>query len=145
MPAIYVPPGVLNRLRSTAVFAGNPGLNVIPSYLTKPGLRLSFVGAATVLIDAMTGVVTSPEPYLQFLLELHLNKAQGFADVWKKQIETNSILGDVTVRPDSPKLSPYILSNSSILGVDGLDFSGASAEFTVRVGGTYNINSGLWP
>ena len=145
MAQVRVPQGVLNRLRSSAVFAAFPGLNVTAPYLTKPGLRLSFIGASTVLIDSMTGVVTSPEPYLQFLLEMHLNKAQAFADVWKKQNETNTILGDVTVRGDAFTLSPYQLSSASILGIDGLDFSGGSAEFTVRVGGTYLINSSLWP
>ncbi len=138
--------GALNRLLSSATFATFPQLNVTASFLARPGIRLSFTGAATILIDAMTGVVTSPEPYVQFLLELHMLKSQGFADTWKRQIENNTVLGALTVRSDSPVLSPYRLGSASILTpADPLDFSGASAEFAVRVGGTYQINNSLWP
>ena len=145
MAFTYVPQGILNRLRSTVSFASNPALNITPAYLAKAGLRLGFAGAVTVAIDSMTGVVTSPEPYLRFMLQVHLNMALGFADAWKQQIETNGILGDLTVRSPSTQLSPYQLVNGFIENVDELDFSGASADFPLRIGGTYPVNTLLWP
>jgi hypothetical protein len=140
-----IPQGPLNRLRASVSFANNPGLNITPAYLGRAGLRLSFSGNSTVLIDTMTGVVQSPEPFLQFLLECHLLKSQAFSNLWKIQQETNTLLGPLTVRPDSRPLSPYQLDSGAILGTDGLDFSGASAEFIVRIGGSYQTNSSLWP
>lgn len=145
MPNPNVRLGVLNRLRATVVFAGNPQLNITASYLGRAGLRLGFIGNLTVLIDAMTGVVTSPEPYLQFTLTCHLLKSQGFTNAWKSQIESSTLLGDLTVRPDATTLAPYQLSNGSIVNQDELDFSGASPDFTIRIGGTYQVNSSLWP
>ena len=145
MPSPNIFPGTLNRLRATVVFANFPALNITAPYLGKAGLRLSFSGNSTVLIDAMTGVVQSPEPYLQFLLECHLLKSQAFGNIWKVQQETNTLLGSMTVRPDSRVMSPYQLDSGAILGTDGLDFSGASAEFIVRIGGSYAVNSQLWP
>lgn len=145
MPNPNIALGTLNRLRASVVFAGFPTLNVTVPYLGRMGIRLGFAGQSTVLIDAMTGVVTSPEPYLQFNMTMHLLKSQGFSDLWKSQQENNTILGDCTVRPDASTLSPYSLTSAAILGVDELDFSGASADFAVRIGGTYFVNNQLWP
>ncbi len=138
--------GVIQRLRASVTFADFPALNVTASYLGRAGIRLGFTGNATVLIDTMTGVVQSPEPYVQFALQMHLVMSQGFADVWKRQIESNTLIGNLTVRPSSTTLSPYKLSSGTIITPsDELDFSGASAEFVVRMGGTYALNNNLWP
>jgi hypothetical protein len=144
MASPLVPQGTLNRLRSSVIFAANPTLNVTSSFLSKRAITLSFAGDATVYLDTLTGAVTSPEPYLRATLTVHLIKAQSFANQYKLALESNTLLGDATVRPDSPAMQPYALSNCAIMGVGDRDFSGQDADFIVRIGGIYVINSTLY-
>lgn len=136
--------GSLNRLLGSVLFPGYPALNVTPSFLGPEGIDANPEGQATAVLPAMTGVVTSPEPYQMFRITLHLLKSQAFADVWKQQMEYTSLLGDCTVRPDSAQLSPYLFNNVSIVGVDRLAFSGRDAGFNVNLVGSYQLNSRLW-
>ena len=145
MPNPNVPLGTLNRLRASVVIPDFTQLNVTASYLGRQGIRLGFTGNATVQIDAMTGTVTSPEPYLQFNLVMHLLKSQSLADLYKQQMENNTLLGQITVRPDATTLSPYNLLNATIMSVDELDFSGADAGYGVHLGGFYLVNNQVWP
>ena len=79
--------GTINRLRASVVIPSNTALNVTPSYLGKAALRLAFIGPVTTSIGTLTGVVQSPEPYMEFNLTMHLLKSQAFANAWKMQIE----------------------------------------------------------
>jgi hypothetical protein len=139
-----IPQGVLNRIRASVIFASNPQLNVTAPYLGRRGITLAFSGDATVYIDAMTGAVTSPEPYLRVTMVMHLIKAQSFAQLYKTQLELLTLLGDATVRPDAPTMQPYFLTNTAIMNPGDQDFSGADADFPIRIGGVYQINSALF-
>lgn len=139
-----VPQGTLNRLRASVVFASFPNLNVTSPFLSKRGITLSFAGDATVYIDTLTGAVTSPEPYLRATLTMHLIKSQSFSQQFKTQLELNTLLGDATVRPDAAAMQPYTLSNCSLMGVGDQDFSGTEADYPIRIGGIYYINSNLF-
>jgi len=110
----------------------------------KRGITLAFAGEATVLIDTLTGYVTSPEPYLRATLTVHLIKAQSFAQLFKTQFELNTLLGDATVRPDAATMQPYSLSNCSLMGIGDQDFSGAEVDYPVQISGLYYVNSTLF-
>jgi hypothetical protein len=136
--------GTLNRLRASVIFTNFPALNVTSSFLGKRGISLSFQGDATVYIDTMTGAVTSPEPYMRVTMTMHLLKTQAFAQQFKTQLELLTLLGGATVRPDAVAMQPYRLSNCSIISPGDQDFSGADADYPVRIGGIYLVNSGLF-
>lgn len=136
--------GQLNKLLGSVVFTSLPTLNVTPSFLGKDGISLVLEGEATTIIDMMTGVVPSPEPYQVCRVEVHLNKAQNLSNLFKLQYEASTYIGDMTVRPDSSVLGPYQIINSSIVSIVPASFAGASADFLVTIRGAYNINSNLW-
>jgi hypothetical protein len=136
--------GSLNRLRASVLFPALPGLTVISSNLGREGIQLDFGGASTTQIDVMTGIVTSPEPYLTVALTVHLLKTQFLAQTWRAQMELLSLLGDGVVRPDSATMTPYFFQNTSILGIGAQAFNGTSADYPVRIGGTYQVNAALF-
>lgn len=136
--------GTLNRIRASVTWASFPGLNVSASFLSKRGITLAFAGEATPYIDVMTGAVTSPEPYLRATFTVHLLKTQALANSYKLQMELFTLLGQCTIRPDAAAMNPWNVTNCAITGVEGLDFSGTTAEYTVRCGGIYYINSNLF-
>jgi hypothetical protein len=140
-----VPQGTINRLRASVTFASLQGLNVTAGYLGKQGINLRFSDQVTTPIKTMTGVVPSPEPYQTAVVTIHLLKTQALADAFKSQIETSTLLGDCTIRPDEiGGVGPYQLSNCWIETVDPMPFDGTDAGWTIMIGGIYYINSALW-
>lgn len=136
--------GVLNKLRASVVFADNPTLNVINSFLTKEAISLSFQGEVGRLLPTMTGGVQSPEPYQMADIRIHLNRANGLADLFKQQIELDANIGSLNVIPDTSALGNYEIEQGIIVSVDELPFDGNTAGFVVRVQGIYYINSTMW-
>lgn len=139
--------GALNRLKSTVVWNSFASLNITPSYLGKNGIRVSPKGPATAIYDVMAGIVPSPEPYIRIGLMLPLLKTQALSNLYKVQMEANSVLGDCTVRPDvAPPngLGIYQFSNMSITEVGELSFDGSDPVYMVSLEGIYYVNSSLW-
>lgn len=136
--------GVLNRLRGSVTWASAPELNVSASYLGRGAIRLALEGNTSKAIETLTGVVQSPEAYQMCSITMSLLKSQALADLFKARVELNSLLGQATVRPDATPLSPYEILNCSINSPNDLDFSGESAEYTVKAIGYYLVNSALW-
>lgn len=144
MAQLIVSQGTINRLRASVIIPGFPALNVTAPYTGKGGIKIAFDGKAVVYINAMTGAVTSPEPYLKTTVTMNLLMSQALANAYKAQIELLALLGDITVRPAVTTLTPYQFSNCSIEDAPPLDFSGESADYNVVLGGYYIINSALW-
>lgn len=136
--------GTLNRLRASVNILDFPELNVTAPFLGKEAIRLALEGDTTTYIPTMTGAVTSGEPYQMCSVTIHLLKTQSISDLYKRQMETLSVIGDIVVTPDSSALSPYPILNSSIRSVQELNFSGEDAGYAVTLGGYYLINSELW-
>lgn len=139
-----IPQGTINKLRASVVFADNPTLNVINSFLTKEAISLSFQGEVGRLLPTMTGGVQSPEPYQMADIRIHLNRANGLADLFKQQIELDANIGSLNVIPDTSALGNYEIEQGIIVSVDELPFDGNTAGFVVRVQGIYYINSTMW-
>lgn len=136
--------GVINRLRASVVWNAIPDLNVTPSYLGEEGISLRLEGDATTRMNTMTGTVTSPEPYMPATVTIALIRSQFLADLYKQQMETNTLLGDCTIRPDASTLSPYQIYNCSLSSVNELQFNGRNAGWVVTATGFYLLNSVLW-
>ena len=144
MPNPLVAQGSLSRLRASITWTSFPALNVTASFLAKEGIRLTLQGGSVTYIPTMTGQVTSPEIYMEAECTINLLKSQSLANLYKKQMELNALLGDCTIRPDAVPLSPYSVINSSIKSIRELDFSGENASFSVQIGGYYLVNSFLF-
>lgn len=136
--------GTLNRVIGSIVWQNFSSLNVTAPFLNREGIRLALDGDATRFLPTMTGAVTSPEPYQMVTLTINLLKTQGLAAQYKRQMETQTVLGDCVVRPDTKALPPYDLVNCALESVRELSFSGEDAGFSVTVRGYYNINSSLF-
>lgn len=144
MPNPLVSQGSLNKIRASVTWPSFPNLNVIASYLSKEGIRLTLQGESVLYLPTMTGAVTSQEPYMMIECTLNLLKSQALANQYKQQMELNALLGDGTIRPDATPLSPYSITNCAIKGIRELDFSGEHAVFAVQIGGYYLVNSSLF-
>lgn len=135
--------GTLNRLRASVTFNSNPSLNVTASYLNKEGISLN-LGDVTAMLPAMTGMVPSPEAYVPATITIHLLKTQPLSAQFKTQLESNSLIGNATVRVDSASHPPYDITNCFIAGVETIKANGEDAGWVVRIRGTYNVNSTLF-
>lgn len=136
--------GVLNRLRASATFSDHPALNVTAPYLGKGGITVTAEGPATTSLATMTGIVQSPEPFIQVRIHLDLLRSQQLASAYKAQIEANCLLGELTVRPDSTTLGDYQFSNCAIVSGMPNGLAGQDASFPVEITGIYYINNNGW-
>jgi hypothetical protein len=144
MPNPNVNQGTLNRLRGSITIPDNTALNITAAYLGKEGISLSFDGAANTVIDTMTGVVQSPEPYQRVTVAAHLLKSQSLANLWKQQVEANVLLGSLTIKSDAQTMDPYQISNGAVVNVSPLKFDGTDAGWIIILSGIYYVNSQLW-
>lgn len=136
--------GNINVLRGSVVFADNPSLNVINAFLVKEGISIAPQGDVNRLLPTMTGGVQSPQPYQMCDVRIHLNRANGLADLFKQQIELDSNIGSTNVIPDTAALSDYQLESVVIQGVDEVTFDGNNPGYVIRLHGIYYINSTMW-
>lgn len=137
--------GTLNRIVGSVIVPSFPVLNVTAPFLGKEGIRLALEGESTKYIPTMTGAVTSPEPYMMIRLTINLLKTQSLSALYKAQMETLALVGDIAVNPDvTLGLPPYDLTNCAIQDVRELNFSGEDAGFVVTLGGYYYINVALF-
>jgi hypothetical protein len=138
--------GVLNRVRASVIWTLFPALNVTAPYLGRDGISLTPDNPITTFLATMTGAIPSKEVFQKMTLTVHLLKPQQLSDLYKQQIESDSFLGQGTIRPDIQDigLGPYQLNNCSIENVRDLAFAGRDEGFVVSIGGYYNINSSLF-
>jgi hypothetical protein len=144
VPNPLIAQGTLNKVRASFTCPDNPQLNVTAPYLSKEGIRLTLQGESTLYLPTMTGAVTSQEPYMMIECVLNLLKSQALANLFKQQMETTALIGDVSIRPDATPLGVYQITNAAIKSIRELDFSGEHAIFAVTIGGYYLINSSLF-
>ena len=140
--------GTLVRVIAGIQFTNFPQLNISASYLGKEGIRLNLGGKVTTFIDTLTGRVTSPEPYQPITVVVNLLKTQSLGAAFKTQLETLSLLGDFVVYPDVTSglgITPYPVFNGAIEEATPNTFDGQDPLWVLTLGGSYNINAGLWP
>jgi hypothetical protein len=136
--------GTINRLRASIMIPDHPELNVSASGLTKAGIRLAFEGDAAQQLPQMVGMVISQEPYMKANIAIGLVKTSPLVALWKARMELDSRIGDVTFISDTTAIPAYVISNVTIQSVEGIDASGASADYPLMISGTYFINSNLF-
>ena len=136
--------GNLDRFRGSVVVSDHPELNVTAEYLTQAGISIGYEGSVTDFINVMTGRVTSQVPYLPVTITINLNRAQSLAAAWWSRAQTNSLLGLVTVTPDTTTYPNITVQNCAIATVPGQNYNGADPTYTVTISGYAIVNSELW-
>lgn len=136
--------GVLNRLKTGVIVPAFPQLNVTASFLAEEGISLRLNGPITTRVQAMTGTVPSPEPFVPVVVTINLLKSQPLSGLYKAQMEDTALIGDITVRGDTRVLPPYNLLNCSIDEVGELTFNGKTVGYAVTIGGNWIVNNALW-
>jgi hypothetical protein len=144
MPNPLIDQGTLNRLIASVVIPAFPELNVTPAFLGKEAIRVVPQGEATDYIDTQTGAVRSPNPYIRVGISIHLLKTQFLSGLYKEQMEADSAIGDITVRPDTRAFPPYQFFNCSIQNVGEINMDGTDPGYRITLMGYYNINNALW-
>ena len=135
---------VLNTLRSNVNIVSVPKLSVTLPYLGKSGISISFDGDVTTQISAMGIIVQSPEPYVGATISIGILKTTGLAELYKKQIEQNTYLGDVVLTLNSDAMTEYTIINCSIKSIGEQRGDGEGAEVPVVISGTWIVNRTLW-
>ena len=133
--------GTLNRIRGSVVIPGFPTLNITAPYLGKTGIRLALNGAATGMIETMTGTAISLEPYMMVSVSIDLLKTNGLAAIYKSQMEDTTALGNITVIPDTSALPTYQILNAAIESIGDQAYDGTSASWPLVIRGYYVINN----
>jgi hypothetical protein len=136
--------GSLNRLQASVTFIDPQwaNLTVLPQNLGAEGIRLSFDDTATDLIPTMTGMVTSPKPFMGCTLTIALVKSaqNNVADNYKYQFVVGTLLGQVNVTPDVSNISKFTLYNMTLETIREMAFSGTEAVMIVTLRGYYPVN-----
>jgi hypothetical protein len=140
----FTPPGPLNRLRASVVFANFPELNVTSSYLTTEGIRLALEGNATDMLPAMVSLVSSPAPYLSATITMSIVRSSALANLFKLQFEDNTLMGITTIWPDTEIIPVYTINNVALESVREMAFAGMEAAMVVTARGYYNVNTGFF-
>jgi len=140
----FTPPGVLNRLRASVTYATAPELNITSNFLTTEGIRLALEGNATDLLPAMVSLVSSPAPYLSATLTMSIVRSSAIAQLYKLRFENVTLMGMVTVFPDTDVLNPFILNNVALETVREMAFAGMEPALVVTARGYYNVNTGFF-
>ncbi|OYV61583.1 MAG: hypothetical protein B7Z69_00530 [Actinobacteria bacterium 21-73-9] len=136
--------GTLNRVAGRVVFANLLALNVMPSNLGQRGISLRVTGEPTTMIETMTGMITSPAPFVPVDVMIPLLRTQPLANAWQSQIVLYSVLGNVTIYTDAPTYSPYALNNVGVTAIGDQTFDGKEGTITYTLKGTLPINNQLW-
>lgn|SRR5690348_11865764 len=145
MPNPNISPGTINLLNTSITIPDFPALNITPSFLGKQMVRLSLEGEVTKHLPVAVSVVPSPQIYLVGMVTINLIKSQGLAALYKNQMDTNSILNDITVRSDSTVLPAFDMDQVAIADWREMSFNGEEPDIFVTLRGRYPINSSLWP
>ncbi len=140
----FTPPGVLNRLRASVVWKNFPELNVTSGFLTTEGIRLALEGNATDLLPAMVSLVSSPAPYLAASVTMSIVRSSLLAAVYQQQIENTTLMGLMSIFPDTDVLKPYVINNVALESVREMAFAGMEAAMVVTARGYYNVNTGFF-
>jgi hypothetical protein len=140
----FTPPGVLNRLRASVTYNNYPELNVTSGFLTTEGIRLALEGNATDLLPAMVSLVSSPAPYLSASITMSIVRSSSLAQLYKLQFENNTLMGLISIFPDTDVLNPFIINNVALETVREMAFAGMEAAMVVTARGYYNVNTGFF-
>lgn len=137
-------PGTLNRVRASIIIPAFPSLNIPAQFQAKEGLTISPQGQVTTQIPGMTTIVNSEEPYQVVQITSAVIKSLAISAAYLDKIKSGSILGDVTLVPDTNALPKFQIYNAAIINWNQISMAGLQADFTLMISGQFNVNNDLW-
>jgi hypothetical protein len=140
----FIQQGVLNKVLPHVVVTLIPALSVTAPYMAKSQVMVTFDGDYTIQEGTATGIVNSPQPYVTATIVVSLLRSQYLAGLWLTQTQVGSVLGPVTIYPDSTAFPEVIIQNCSITGLDPGAYDGNDPTVKVTIKGIYPTNAGLW-
>lgn len=143
MPNPRIPQGVINRVRASIDFPDYPALRISASFLTPEGITLD-IGPLGEPIPAMTGVVSSPQPYAMVTMTAYLQRSQALAQLFRDQIEKNTYLNTAKLYSDTSTLGDFTLNDVQIINLGSIPMNGKNADFPLSFTGTWYINEDMW-
>jgi hypothetical protein len=136
--------GFLNRVKASVKFSTLPQFNITAPVLGRDGISMAIEGNMTEMLEQMVGMVPSQNVYLPATITAAIVKTTPLANLLKAQWESNSLLGDATIRVDATQLAPFQFTNCSIENFGGMSANGSSATYNLLIKGTYYVNSSLF-
>jgi prepilin-type processing-associated H-X9-DG protein len=140
----YIIPGQLNRLRANVTFSQHPELQIISNYLTEAGISMTLEGEATNLLPAMMSLIASPAPYMRSTVTIALIRSIPMATTFKNLLETDTVLGQMSIFPDTDQLQSFLIWNAALESVRELAMAGREASMVVTCVGYYMTNTAYY-
>jgi hypothetical protein len=66
------------------------------------------------------------------------------AAIYKLQFEDTTLVGLVSIFPDTDVLNPFIINNVALESIREMAFAGMEAAMVVTARGYYNVNTGFF-
>lgn len=136
--------GAINRILASVIVPRYPSLSARSAQLGKAGISISFDGEITDVLPTMTGVVNSPAPYIMASVSVSIAKNTPLMAAYFAQVQVNSLIGDVTVIPDTNAAGRFLVMNASIATQPSMSFAGDEGENVFVLKGAVPINSVLF-
>jgi|ERR1035437_6185228 hypothetical protein len=142
--AAIIPQGTVNKLRGSISFPDFPAINITNSFLGSEGIKITYSGETTTIIPTMTGIVTSPEPYMMVEIAAHIMRTNGMSGAITNQLKASSTVGNAVVRSDVSTESDVTVLNASITGLGEVHMDGKNPAQMITFKGYWPINSNLF-
>jgi hypothetical protein len=92
----------------------------------------------------MVSLVSSPAPYLSATITMSIVRSSTLASLYKIQFEDTTLMGLITVWPDTDVLTPFVINNVALESVREMAMAGMEAAMVVTARGYYNVNTGFF-
>jgi hypothetical protein len=89
-------------------------------------------------------LISSPAPYLAASITMSIVRSSTLAQIYKQQLEDTTLVGLVTIWPDTDVLNPFVVNNVAIESIREMAFAGMEAAIVVSARGYYNVNTGFF-
>ena len=136
--------GQLNRIITHVIVPNFPQLSVTAPFMAKAMASVAFDEEFVDQPETATGIVNSPMPYVKSTLTVNLIRSQAVCGLWVAQIQSQAMIGDVTVYSDSTLFPSITISNASITGMEPGPFDGTDPTVKATVKGIWYTNSTMW-
>jgi len=143
-PSLISQGGPLNRLRCSVLLGSFSNLNVTSEYMGKSFAKITFKDAFTTQVQTGTGIINSPEPYVMTDIVFGILRTQPLATSWINQVTSTTVLGAVTIVPDTSAFPNLSIAQGAITSFDITAYDGRDAVISVTVSGIYYPSQNLW-
>ncbi len=136
--------GTLNRVRASVVVPSYTNLNIDSSHMSRKFVTVTFDEDFVDQPMTATGIVNSPAPYVMATISVGILRTQSLSASWFTQAQTQSVLGRITVHPDTTTFPQITAYNCSILRLEPGAQDGTDPTVDLTIRGIFYPNSDLW-